>query len=64
MRATPKGAAVAGGYLTVTNQGDKPDKLVSVESDLATSVEVHEMTMSAGVMSMHPVGKLSNGTLN
>ena len=57
MRATPKGAAVAGGYLTVTNQGDKPDKLLSVESDLATSVEVHEMTMSGGVMSMHPVGK-------
>src|SRR3954454_16278441 len=31
MRATPKGAKVAGGYLTVTNQGDKPDSLLSLE---------------------------------
>ena len=38
MRATPKGAKVAGGFLTVTNTGDKPDRLIGVESDIATRV--------------------------
>jgi copper(I)-binding protein len=57
MRATPKGAKVAGGFLTVTNTGDKPDRLIGVESDIATSVDIHEMSMSGGVMSMRPVDK-------
>jgi len=55
MRATPKGAAVAGGYLSITNAGPEPDRLVSVASDVAGSVEVHEMKMSGGVMTMRPV---------
>ena len=54
MRATPKGASVAGGYLTITNTGKKPDRLLRIESDVATTVEVHEMSMSGEVMRMRP----------
>jgi copper(I)-binding protein len=55
MRATPKGAKVAGGYLLVTNSGNAPDRLLTVESDIATTVDVHQMTMVNGVMNMRPV---------
>jgi copper(I)-binding protein len=55
MRATPKGAKVAGGFLLITNTGSEPDRLMSVESDIAATVDVHQMTMSGGVMNMRPV---------
>ena len=54
-RATPPGAKVAGGYLTVTNHGTVPDRLVSVSSEIAGKAEVHEMAVKDGVMTMHPV---------
>ncbi|MFI5014035.1 MAG: copper chaperone PCu(A)C [Hyphomicrobiales bacterium] len=57
MRATPKGATVAGGYLTITNTGSEPDRLMNVASDIAATVEVHEMSMSGGVMTMRPLDK-------
>jgi periplasmic copper chaperone A len=55
MRATPKGAAVAGGYLAITNTGALPDRLMRVSSDLANVAQVHEMTMNGGVMTMREV---------
>jgi periplasmic copper chaperone A len=55
MRATPKGAAVAGGYLTITNTGAVPDRLMRVSTDLARIAQVHEMTMNGGVMTMREV---------
>jgi copper(I)-binding protein len=57
MRATPKGAAVAGGYFAVTNLGTEPDRLVSIASEIASSAEVHEMNMSGGMMTMRLVDK-------
>ena len=57
MRATPKGASVASGYMTITNRGNEPDRLLSIESDIATSVEVHEMSTSGEVMKMRPLEK-------
>ncbi|APP75488.1 transporter [Xanthomonas vesicatoria ATCC 35937] len=51
-RATPPGAPVAGGYLTLRNQSATPDRLVAVESPASAQVEIHEMTMDAGVMKM------------
>ncbi len=54
-RATPPGAKVAGGYLTVTNHGSAPDRLVSISSDIAAKAEVHEMAVKDGVMTMRPV---------
>jgi copper(I)-binding protein len=53
-RATPPGAPTAGGYLTITNTGKAPDTLVSVASPIAGMVQIHEMGMTNGVMTMHP----------
>ncbi len=57
-RATPPGAKVAGGYVTIKNEGTEPDRLVAVSSDIATTVEIHEMTVKANVMHMR---MLENG---
>lgn len=54
-RATPGGAKVAGGYLKVTNSGAVADKLVGATTDIAGRVEMHEMSMSGGVMQMRPL---------
>ena len=56
-RATPGGAKVAGGYLTIENKGAAADKLVSVSADIAGKAEVHEMAMDNGVMKMRPLDK-------
>jgi copper(I)-binding protein len=55
-RATPAGAPVAGAYLLVENAGAEPDRLVSAEvPDVAGRVEVHEMAVANGVMTMRPL---------
>ena len=54
-RATPKGASVGGGYMTITNTGSAPDRLVGGSTDVSKSFEVHEMKMEGGVMKMRPV---------
>jgi periplasmic copper chaperone A len=54
-RATPEGADVGVGYLTITNDGDAPDRLVSAESAFSGQAEIHQMTMNNGVMQMRPV---------
>lgn len=51
-RATPGGAKVGGGYLTIENKGATPDKLIGGSSPAAAMVEVHEMSMNNGVMTM------------
>ena len=56
-RATPGGAKVGGGYLTIENKGTAPDRLIGGSSDAAGKVEVHEMEMNNGVMTMRPVDK-------
>ena len=54
-RATPGGAKVGGGYLTIENKGTTPDKLVGGSSPIAGKVEVHEMAMNNNVMTMRPL---------
>jgi copper(I)-binding protein len=54
-RATPKGAKIGAGYLTIQNNGTAPDKLVSVETDVAGKADIHEMSMKDGVMHMRPL---------
>jgi periplasmic copper chaperone A len=56
-RATPGGARIAGGYLTIANMGNVPDRLIGGSSDIAGKVEVHEMAMNNGVMTMRPLDK-------
>lgn len=55
IRATPKGAPVAGGYLKITNNGTAPDRLIGGSLAAAASFQVHQMTMDHGVMRMRPV---------
>jgi len=56
-RATPGGAKVGGGYLTIENKGSTPDRLIGGSADVADKVEVHEMAMNNGVMTMRPLDK-------
>ena len=51
-RATPKGAKIGTGYLTIENKGSAPDRLIGGSADVAGKVEVHEMAMKDGVMKM------------
>ena len=51
-RATPKGAQVGGGYLTITNSGTTPDRLIGGSTPVAAKLEVHETSMSGGVAQM------------
>ena len=53
-RATPKGAEVGGGYLTIRNNGATPDRLTGGTADFA-AVEVHQMTSENGVSEMREV---------
>jgi periplasmic copper chaperone A len=54
-RATPKGASVAAGYMTIKNTGSTPDRLIEGSSDVASKFELHEMKMENGVAKMRPV---------
>jgi copper(I)-binding protein len=54
-RATPTGAKVAGGYITIENKGSAADKLLGGSGDVAGKVEIHEMAMDGGVMKMRPL---------
>jgi periplasmic copper chaperone A len=57
-RATPGGAKVAGGYLTIENRGAVADRLIGGSGEVSDRIEVHEMTTSNGVMTMRA---LDNG---
>jgi copper(I)-binding protein len=54
-RATPGGAKIAGGYLKITNNGISADRFVGAKSDTSDRVEIHEMSMSDGIMKMRPL---------
>ncbi len=56
-RATPGGAKIAGGFLTIENKGAAPDRLIGGSSDIVGKVEIHEMAMNNGVMTMRPLDK-------
>ena len=57
-RATPPSAPAGGGFLTITNTGDAPDRLIAVSTPEAGKSEIHEMKVEDGVMTMRP---LANG---
>jgi copper(I)-binding protein len=54
-RATPNGARIGSGYLTIENKGSAADRLLDGTADVAAKVEVHEMAMKDGVMTMRPL---------
>lgn len=61
--AKPTDAAMAGGeggsngamYLTISNSGDTPDRLVKASGDIAKSIELHTVIKNGDVMQMRPV---------
>lgn len=54
-RATPGGASVAAGYLVLKNTGPSGDRLVSATAPFAGRVEIHEMAVKDGIMTMRPL---------
>jgi len=54
-RATPAGAEVAAGFMTITNSGTTPDRLVAASTDVAHMTQIHQMSMQNGVMEMKEV---------
>jgi len=56
-RATPATALSGGGFLTITNTGTTPDRLVAARSTVSSKVEVHEMKMEDNVMKMRELDK-------
>jgi copper(I)-binding protein len=54
-RATPGGAKIGGGYLTIINNGSAADRLIAATTSAAAKVEIHEMSMQGNVMHMQPV---------
>lgn len=57
-RATADGAKVGAGYLTLHNTGSDADTLIGVETAVAERGEIHDMSMTDGVMRMR---KLTDG---
>src|SRR5438309_757638 len=54
-RATPKGATVAGAYMTIRNKGNTSDRLVGGSAAVAGRFGIHRMEMEQGVAKMRPV---------
>lgn len=54
-RAMLPGQPAGGGFLTITNKGGEPDRLVGASSPAAGKVEVHTMEVVNDVMTMRPV---------
>jgi periplasmic copper chaperone A len=56
-RVPPPSAKVAGGFMTLTNTGTAPDRLVKGSSPAAGRIEIHEMTLDGGMMKMRELDK-------
>ena len=54
-RATATAASAGAAYMTITNKGDKPDRVNCVASDVSKTCQIHSMTMDNGMMQMRPV---------
>jgi copper(I)-binding protein len=54
-RATPGGAKVGAGFLTIKNEGKAEDRLISATSPIAARAEIHETKMENDMMTMRPV---------
>ena len=56
-RPTAAGQSVGGGFMTFVNKG-AADRLLSAKTAVATSVQVHSMTMDGNVMKMRQLDAL------
>lgn len=55
VREAPPGARVVGAYMTLVNDSDRADRLLSVKSPLAGEIEIHRMTIKNGMMDMEAI---------
>lgn len=51
-RPTPNGAHTAAGFLTITNTGSQPDRLMGGSSPAVSQIQVHQMSMDGDIMRM------------
>ena len=58
-RATPGNAQTGAAYLSITNTGTAPDRLLSVSSTVAEKAELHENKTENGIMKMRPKAPVS-----
>ena len=54
-RPTPGGVTVGSGYLVIRNRGKFADRLLSASTPIAGKVEIHQMAVNDGVMTMRQV---------
>lgn len=54
-RATPGLAKTGAIYLSITNAGNAPDRLIAASTPVAEKAELHRMTVTNGVMEMRPL---------
>lgn len=54
-RATPPNAKVAGGYLTITNNGNEADRFIAASAEFSDRVEIHKMEIKNDIMKMMPI---------
>ena len=54
-RQSPPGARAGGGYATITNTGTEPDRLIGGSAPFSERFEVHEMSVTDGVMRMSEI---------
>jgi copper(I)-binding protein len=57
-RATPGGATVGAGYLTITNKGPDTDRLIGGSVAPASRIELHTMAMENGIAKMRPLSSV------
>jgi hypothetical protein len=56
--ATPGGARVSAGYMTIRNPAGAADQLIGAESPRAGRVELHVMEMDGAMMQMRPTARV------
>ena len=54
-RETPPGVKVGAGYFSITNNGQKEDKLISAKGDFAAIIEIHSTSMENNIMKMNEI---------
>jgi copper(I)-binding protein len=55
VRATPAGAQIAGGFVTIINTGSTPDRLLGGTIAKGARTEVHATSIEGGIARMRPV---------
>jgi copper(I)-binding protein len=57
-RPSPTGTGNGAIYMTLMNEGDQADVLLSAETDVAEVVELHESRLEGDVMKMGPISNI------